>query len=264
MVNTNTCVIIFIMIRRIFRKKKHSIPLFALLLMAIFLGWMLFGVLVIDDIKGKSNTARKILFDISHILPSRSAIKLAVPYHKQEHALSCEVAALLMALKYRDVKVTESQLIEQLPFSDTGSRRQDNTWGDPDIGFVGNIDGRMPNTGYGVYEKPIYELAKKYRDAKIMTGSTLDDLIQELINDNPVVVWGVIGHGKDISWKTPEGKDVYAHLDEHARTLVGYTGDSNNPKSMILLDPIYGEISMSVKDFLANWELLEKKAVAIY
>jgi hypothetical protein len=53
-------------------------------------------------------------------------------------------------------------------------------------------------------------------------------------------------------------------MDEHARTLIGYTGNSNNPQLMILLDPVYGEIRMKVKDFLANWGILDKRAVVIY
>lgn len=33
---------------------------------------------------------------------------------------------------------------------------------------------------------------------------------------------------------------------------------------MILLDPIYSEVRLKVKDFLKNWELLGKRAVVIY
>lgn len=92
-----------------------------------------------------------------------------------------------------------------MPISDPGPRRQNNIWGDPNLGFVGNINGAMPNTGYGVYEQPIYDLASKYRSAKIITDGTLADLITELTNDNPIIVWGVIvGRTRDISWETPE------------------------------------------------------------
>ena len=53
-------------------------------------------------------------------------------------------------------------------------------------------------------------------------------------------------------------------MDEHARTLIGYTGDSNNPQLLILLDPIYGEIRMTVNDFMANWGKLDERAVVVY
>jgi len=232
-------------------------------LVVVLVGWIVFEMMI-DDPKGKENIVKKIIYQVARIQPIKPAVKLSVPYHQQEHALSCEVASLLMALDYRGVNISENELLKKLPVSDPGPRHANNIWGDPNQGFVGNIDGRMPNGGYGVYEQPIYDLAVKYRPAKILTNAAFADLITELGNGNPVVVWGVAGSGKDISWTTPSGTVIHAKLDEHARTLIGYTGVSNDPQLLILLDPIYGEIRMSVKDFLANWGRLDKRAVVIY
>jgi uncharacterized protein YvpB len=251
----------------IMTKKRKNLLVTLLLLVILFVltAWLMFE-LAINDPKGEENAVKRIYYQaVRIIMPVKPAVKLVVPYHRQEHPLSCEVASLLMALNYKGVKVTESELIRQLPVSDSGSRHQDNTWGDPNLGFVGNINGTMPNIGYGVYEKPIYDLASKYRSAKIIENGSLSDLITELGNDNAVVVWGVVvGRSRDISWKTPSGKIITAQLDEHARTLIGYTGQSDNPKLMILLDPLYGEVRMTVKEFLINWKLLDNKAVVIY
>lgn len=247
-------------------KKSLKLTLFGILTSVIFIAiiWVAFEF-TLDDPKGTVNIVKKIVFQAATIIPVHPAVNLKVTWHRQEHALSCEVAALWMALNYKDVKVTETELIKQLPISDPNPRNlKDNTWGDPNLGFVGNINGRMPNTGYGVYQQPIYDLATKYRSARIITNGTIADLTTELSNNNPVVVWGVVGKGKDISWKTPEGKVITAKLDEHARTLIGFTGKSDNPKLMILLDPIYGEIRLSIADFQKNWEKLDKKAVVIY
>lgn len=239
----------------------------ALLLVILFLSsaWLIFELMT-DDPKGEENIVKSTYYQVVRtIMPIKPAVKLAVLYHHQEHALSCEVASLLMALNYKGVKVTESELIRQLPISDSGPRNRDNTWGDPNLGFVGNIDGTMPNSGYGVYDQPIYDLASKYRTAKIITSGNISDLITELGNDNPIVVWGtVVGRNRDISWKTPAGKIITAQLDEHARTLIGYTGTSYKPQLLIFLDPLYGEVRMTVKDFLINWNLLDNKAVVIY
>ena len=246
------------------KKIKKIIFLIALLIIIFSTAWIVFE-LTLDDPKGEENVVKKIYYQVERvIIPINPAIKLAVPEHRQEHALSCEVASLLMALNYKGVNVTENELIKQLPISDPGPRNSDNTWGDPNLGFVGNINGKMPNTGYGVYEKPIYDLAMKYRPAKIITGATINDLLTELTNHNPVVVWGVIGSGKDISWKTPEGQVINAKLDEHARILIGFTGQSDNPQLIILLDPIYGEIRLKLADFIKNWGVLDKRAVVIY
>jgi len=234
------------------------------LIFFIFIGWLAYE-LTSKDVKGKENIVKKIYFKTIRVIPIKPAVRLAVAYHRQENSLSCEIASLLMALNYKGVVVTESELIQQLPISDPKPRSQKNTWGDPDLGFVGDINGSMPNTGYGVYEQPIYDLATKYRSAKIITNAPLTDLIAELTRDNPIIVWGVIvGRSRDISWETPEGKVITAKLDEHARILIGFTGNSDKPELLILLDPIYGEIRLSVKDFLKNWSLLENKAVVIY
>jgi uncharacterized protein YvpB len=245
------------------RTKKLVLQGLLLGLIFLIIGWFVFELRV-GDVKGEENIIKKIYYQVINILPIKPAVKLAVPYHHQEHKLSCEIASLLMALKYRGILVTEKELIDQLPISDSGSRKVNNIWGDPNLGFVGNINGRMPNTGYGVYEQPIYDLASKYRSAKIITEGTIDQLISELGNGNPVVVWGVVGKGKDISWETPEGKVISAKMDEHARTLIGFTGQSIKPELMILWDPIYGEIRLSTADFLKNWEMLGKRAVVVY
>jgi len=243
---------------------RHLFPWLFLAIILLSIGSAVIYELKLDDPKGEENVVKKIYYEVERIIiPIKPAVRLNVSYHRQQHALSCEVASLLMALNYKGVKVTENELIAQLPVSDPAPRQRGNIWGDPNLGFVGNINGMMPNTGYGVYDQPIYDLATKYRTAKIMTNATVNDLIAELGNGNAVVVWGVIGGGKDISWKTTDGQTINAKMDEHARTLIGFTGASNDPQLMILLDPIYGEIRLPVADFLKNWQRLDQRAVAV-
>jgi len=245
--------------------KRKVIIYFSLIFIILFgfIAWIVFE-LTLDDAKGEENTVKKVYYRAVSMMPVKTAVRLAVPYYHQEHRLSCELAALQMALNYKGIKITESELISQLPIADAGPRHTGNIWGDPNLGFVGDIDGTMPNTGYGVYQQPIYDLAIKYRQAKILATSTLSVLTNELANDNPIVVWGIIGKGQNISWKTPEGKFIAAQMDEHARTLIGFTGTADDPKILILLDPIYGEIRLSTADFLKNWSLLDYQAVVIY
>src|SRR3989344_1784485 len=191
-------------------------------------------------------------------------VALDVPFHKQEHALSCEIATLKMALNYHGQLVAESELLNDLPFDTTVPRSQDNVWGDPDKGFVGNIDGKSPQSGYGVYEDPIINLALQYRDAKKLKNATLYDVLTEVAGGNPVIVWGFLASGKDISWRTPEGKYVKAVFGEHTRVVTGFSGTPASPKTIMLLDPIYGKIRMSDQGFEANWARLGNKAVVVY
>ena len=96
-------------------------------------------------------SVKKIYYKIQNLKEEPATIKLDVPYHRQEHSLSCEIAALKMALDYYGLKISESDLIKELVFNTKDSRSKNNIWGDPDLGFVGNIDGKIPNGGYGVY-----------------------------------------------------------------------------------------------------------------
>jgi uncharacterized protein YvpB len=188
--------------------------------------------------------------------------QLGVPWHRQEHSLSCEVASLKMALDYSGVNVPESELISYLTFDPTPKRG--NVWGDPYQGFVGSIDGSMLKTGYGVYWEPIARLGLRYRRTEVIKDGTLQSLITHLEQGRPVVVWGHFGNAGMMTWRTPEGRVIEGINGEHARTLVGFTGDSRNPESVILLDPIYGELRWTVDYFMRNWGNLEHGAVAVY
>jgi len=192
------------------------------------------------------------------------AVKLDVPFHRQEHALSCEVAALKMVLDYYGVAVSEAELIAALPFATREPRGKNNVWGDPDVGFVGDINGISPTTGYGVYTAPIAALAAKYRAARVLSGATMTKVLQEVAGGHPVIVWGTLSSGRDTSWVTPEGKRIKAIVGEHTRVAVGFTGSLQEPDGVLLLDPIYGAITMTKKKFSSNWGLLGNKAVVVY
>lgn len=186
-----------------------------------------------------------------------------VPFHRQEHSLSCEIASLKMALGYYGVEVSEDDLISQLKVDTPTGRQAGNIWGDPEKGFVGNIDGEMPNSGYGVYEEPIAEVANKYRTAKPVKKALLEDVLNAVAEKHPVIVWVPMAGGYDISWKTPEGKIISAVYGEHARVLIGFSGTINDPIDLFFLDPIYGKIKVSKKEFVKSWNLLDNRAVIV-
>jgi uncharacterized protein YvpB len=191
-----------------------------------------------------------------------SVYRLNVPWHRQEHALSCEIASLKMALSGAGLNVPEAELIAALRFDPTP--RQNGIWGDPYTGFVGDIDGKMMGDGYGVYWEPIARVGLKYRRTEVIQGGSLPQLMYHLNQNRPIVVWGYFGRGNEVNWTTPAGRQIRGVNGEHARTLVGYTGSMTAPESLILLDPIYGELRWSVDEFLNNWGALENGAVVVY
>ncbi len=191
----------------------------------------------------------------------QASTRLAVPFHRQEHKLSCEIATLVMALRYRGVEVTEQTIIDAIGFDPTP--KKSGVWGDPDVAFVGNIDGQQPGTGYGVYAAPIAKAGSTYRPSRVMTGASLQDVLTEVQAGNPVIVWGNASTGQRVDWKTPTGKTVRAIVGEHTRVVVGFLGSVTSPSTIVTLDPLFGEKRFTRAAFVADWALLGNMAVVV-
>ncbi|MBI2483551.1 C39 family peptidase [Candidatus Uhrbacteria bacterium] len=210
---------------------------------------------------GAVRTMRRATVRIASI-PALSA-RLRVPFLPQEHALSCEIATLRMALAYRGNAVTEAELLKKVGTDPTPHRG--GVWGDPDEAFVGDVDGRAPVTGYGVHAGPIGRVAGEYRRAEVIERATPAMLADAIAHGNPVIIWGYVpGRGRPVSWKTPAGKTVQAVDGEHTRIVVGYAGTTEKPTGFLVIDPIYGEQYWPVAKFVRNWESLGKTGVVVY
>ncbi len=191
-------------------------------------------------------------------------ILLPIQFKKQENRVTCEVAALRMSLNYLGFNVTETELLENIHFSATKPRSPENAWGDPQIGFVGDVNGSIfYGTGYGVYDKPIKNLAKKYTNAEIIEEPTLSKILEHAQNGRPVIVWGLLSTKNNTYWASYEDTLVKAFFSEHARVVIGYTGKISDPHSIILMDPLYGKVSIETKKFLTEWALLDHMAVVV-
>lgn len=195
----------------------------------------------------------------------KGTVHIPMVFKRQENPLTCETAALRMSLNYLGFPVSESELLDKLVFSTREPMTSDGTWGDPDLGFVGRIDGDVyKRTGYGVYEKPIADLAQQYTPAAVVNSLELNELLELTKKKYPVIVWGLLSNNATIYWKSLEGKQVVAYPGEHARVVIGYVGPIARPREIILMDPIYGKIRMSREKFLADWETLGRRAVVVY
>lgn len=193
-------------------------------------------------------------------------VKLRVPFFRQEHALSCEVATLRMALAYRGVTVSEADLLAAVGVDPTPRRRTAGVlaWGDPDEAFVGDVDGVMGRSGYGVHAGPIGRVAGQYRRVEVIAQGTASVLAEAIANGNPVIVWGYLGGGKPLRWQTLSGKQVRAVDGEHTRVVIGYTGTREVPTGFAVIDPVYGEQYWKTEKFMANWEKLGRTGVVMY
>ena len=168
-----------------------------------------------------------------------------------------------MALSSKKVFVSEDQIMEKIGCDLT--TRKDNIWGDPYKIYVGDISGKICSTGFGVFWEPIAQAANYWRPSQAFTGWNIEELISELNQGNPAVVWGTLPVSSltDCSWHTSEGKYIKAYKQTHVRLAVGFIGPSENPLKIILNDPLSGRLYWSTDYFVSNWESFNSSAVVV-
>jgi len=173
--------------------------------------------------------------------PDARAFLFRVPFHRQEHALSCEVASLRSALLGINVDVPEWDLWLELP-KDPAVKQWTSegvVWGDPNRGFVGNVDGRMPSSGYGVFAEPLSVVANTYASTTFIRVDDPKAIDAALSKGHPIIAWSVLGRNPYVTnWKTPEGKEIAAPIYEHTLVIVGYRGSSDFIEGVYVIDPL--------------------------
>ena len=111
--------------------------------------------------------------------------------------------------------------IHRVPFEQNGLR------GNPYEGFVGNIYTKA-EPGYGVYNKPIFDLAEKYVPEKVinLTGRDMQDIYKVISSGSPV--WVIINttfkplaESSFETWNTSSG-EVKITYYEHSAVVIGY------------------------------------------
>lgn len=195
---------------------------------------------------------------------------LAVPYHKQESSLSCEIASLHSVLLYYGLKaedVSEEKLFATLGQAEPTKKTAEGIWGDPDLAFVGSIKGRQIDySGYGVHWDPIAKLANKYLTGfESFSNKDVPFIVSQLNKGAPVIIWGVTStkDGKvALSWKTLTGKEINTWNGEHTFIVYGYRGPADNPKEFLIHDPYFGSQTWSSDKLLTMWKVYNYSGVS--
>ena len=197
---------------------------------------------------------------------------LNVAWAHQAHQLSCEAAALKMALSYYGISADELQLISYMT-RDTRPARFDASgrlarWGDPATGFVGNPDGRIQHyTGYGVYYQPV-ALAAMLAGANVVeAGSGLygthvppAHIYQAFLDGHPVVAWisntyHYVGLERYVAY---DGATVRYTPTEHAVTIIGVRRDA-----VLINDPWFGRAWHPKAQFESAYRTFAEMAVVV-
>lgn len=148
----------------------------------------------------------------------------------------CEGASLLQALQYKG-KLTDwslTRFLNTIPKSPNGN---------PNNGFVGSPFEEKSWVYSAIYPAPLTSWGSKYGQVANISGSSMDSLLNEVKNGNPVVAWVTINF-RPIKW----GKWSFgtAANNNHAVTLDGYNRFGNQ---VHVSDPISGSYWLSRATF---------------
>ncbi len=190
---------------------------------------------------------------------------LPIPFFRQQQMFTCYTTAVKMALSYYGVSdIDEVGFIDKIGRQSVRRDFISNTWGDPNQGVVGTYDGSGEG-GYGTHWDPVARAVRTYRPTDVYRRWNIPDLLLEVQNGHPVIVWWVnaLWPVKDISWNLPDGTRVYAVNGMHTSVITGWQGNRTNPDKIIVHDPALGKRSLTQKQFLDLWKWFDNTALVI-
>jgi uncharacterized protein YvpB len=196
----------------------------------------------------------------------KTSAMLTAPIISQNPELSngCEVTTLAMMLQYYGLKKSKLDLLQEMKYDKTPVKMDSNKkiiyWGNPNLGFVGDITGR--DMGFGIYHTALIDLLKKYIPTAVdLTGKSFEALEDQIAEGIPVEVWTTITYQDTVEWSIWDTSigPIRTTLSEHAVLLVGYDKDN-----VYVNDPLSGlsQVKINKALFIRTWEMMEKQAIS--
>ena len=197
---------------------------------------------------------------------------LNITWRHQAHHLSCEAAALKMALSYFGVNLDELALMDYMGYDRRPGRFDSHghliTWGDPNSAYVGNPDGNISRyQGYGVYFAPVARAAERAGISVMAAGSGLygsgikpQAVYDSILHGHPVVAW-ISNTYRQVPLATYvayDGKRVYYTLTEHAVAIIGV-----RPDAVLINDPWFGRGWHTKAQFESAYATFKQMAVVL-
>lgn len=195
-------------------------------------------------------------FKFSFTTTGEQFILSSVPLYYQAERFTCNVAAMRMALAYRGIHLSEGQIKSGLG---VGQALNGSTGGDP---YKDWID------GHGTYWTAATSFLSGYRNNAVRRNWNITDMLREVRNGNPVIVWWQNGWSA-WQWKswtaTPGGYQVSGLNGMHSEVVIGYRGSINNPHTLITRDPWRGTRYYSRSSFDNLWNnSFGRTAIVVY
>lgn len=96
-------------------------------------------------------------------------------------------------------------------------------------------------------------LLNKYTASHLYKEATIDDIVSELLQGHPLIIWSQNGWSKpiDYSWTAKDGTSIYAINGMHSYVVRGFTGPQRKPTAILVNDPWRGIYTMETEKFLS-------------
>lgn len=183
-----------------------------------------------------------------------------------ELARGCEVTSLAMMLNHAGKPVNKMTLAKEVKKDPTPYKKKNGKvyFGNPHVGFVGNMY-TFKKSGYGVYHKPIEDLARKYIGKRVvnLTGKSFNEVKKQLNKRKPVWVivnsqFSKLSESSFQYYHTPQGP-IKITYREHSVLLTGYEG-----QYIYVNDPLSKQKNrkLNMKHFIAGWDQMGKQAIS--
>lgn len=162
----------------------------------------------------------------------------------------CESAALTILLNYWNENVTIEEVAGLLKKGEAPHYENNVRYGgNPYLEFIGNPTD--PNS-YGVYDKPIEEIANEIKPGIINgRGMSLNEVLQIVKQNRPVIVWSTmdlkVPYISDTWIYKPTGERINWLSSLHAIVIIGYT-----ETNVIVSDSLTGTIRYFDKNIFEN------------
>lgn len=201
---------------------------------------------------------------------------MSVPFVSQlpKYPTGYEVASCTSLLKYYGFNIRLDQMIDTIPREDVITRNGRRYGSSIYEKFVGNPRNyyNSASPGYGAFspcatkslQKAINARGGKHK-AVIMTGCKWQEVLNEISNGHPAIVWSTYRMSTPStvnSWYIKQADESYKYFEyprgTHVTVLTGYSDNY-----VTILDPNNGVETYNIETFISKWNLLGKQAIVL-
>jgi len=180
---------------------------------------------------------------------------------RPELPTGCEVTALCETLNYLGFDIDKVTLADEfMPMDNSGIYTMRQAYiGDP-----------KSEEGFGCYSPVIVQTADDYFMsvkspcyAVDLTGRSLKELLYQVAQGRPVIVWSTIDMvvtAPNYRWTTNDGEEMWFNDFQHCVVIYGYDFEAG---AVMVADPLAGNVCRNMESFKNAYEILGNQAVVI-